>query len=308
MRLARDHYPASRLLDRSTATAGVADEQVPPDQRHGGRGARPWVSPDMGKNTMERVGPRRKTRLAHALMVLLIAALAAPGTMAAASSQDDEKTATMLAEMLRALRTVVAKNRNPINNPDLADKGLTGDVVLSQTVAEFRQKTGIDPAELAPNSRDQHLVTALESSIREVVDDQQSTINAPGVGFKAFIPAVVARMVNQAFNEKMGEEATLRVTAPPELVRNRQARPDAWETAVIRSKFEGQDWPKGQPFSEATTQDGRAAFRSLAPEYYGAGCLSCHGEPKGELDITGYPKEGGKLGQLGSAISVTLFR
>jgi len=256
----------------------------------------------------ELAGKRWRVRLGHTFRVFLVAALGAQGTMAMESSQNDEKTATMLAEMLRALRTVVAKHQDLINNPNLADKGLTGNLVLSKTIAEFRQKTGIDPAALAPNSRDVRLATALENAIREVVDDQQPTINAPGIGFKAFIPAVVARMVNQTFNEKMAEEATLRVTAPLELVRNRQARPDTWEMAVIQSKFEAQDWPKGQPFSEATTQDGRVAFRSLAPEYYGAGCLSCHGEPKGELDITGYPKEGGKLGQLGSAISVTLFR
>jgi hypothetical protein len=214
----------------------------------------------------------------------------------------------MLAEMIRALRTVVAQHQDLINNPDLADKGLTGEVVLRETLAVFRQKTGIDVAALAPNSRDIRLVSALEVAIQEVVDDQQPTINAPGVGFKAFIPAVVARMVSQRFNQNMGKEAMLRVTAPPELVRNRQARPDTWEIQVIRSKFGAQDWPKGQPFSETTTQDGRPAFRSLAPEYYGAGCLSCHGEPKGELDITGYPKEGGKLDQLGSAISVILYR
>ena len=39
-----------------------------------------------------------------------------------------------------------------------------------------------------------------------------------------------------------------------------------------------------------------------------AGCLTCHGEPKGEIDVTGYPKEGGKLGDLGGVISITLFR
>ena len=56
------------------------------------------------------------------------------------------------------------------------------------------------------------------------------------------------------------------------------------------------------------TAKGRDAFRVLVPEYYGAGCLRCHGEPKGEIDVTGYPKEGGKLGDLAGAISITLYR
>ena len=46
----------------------------------------------------------------------------------------------------------------------------------------------------------------------------------------------------------------------------------------------------------------------LVPEYYTAGCLSCHGEPQGEIDVTGSPQEGGKLGDLGGVISITLFR
>ena len=36
--------------------------------------------------------------------------------------------------------------------------------------------------------------------------------------------------------------------------------------------------------------------------------LSCHGEPKGAIDVTGYPKEGGKAGDLGGAISIVLFK
>jgi hypothetical protein len=45
----------------------------------------------------------------------------------------------------------------------------------------------------------------------------------------------------------------------------------------------------------------------MIPGYYTQPCLSCHGEPKGQIDITGYPKEGGKLGDLGAAVSITLF-
>ena len=55
--------------------------------------------------------------------------------------------------------------------------------------------------------------------------------------------------------------------------------------------------PKGQP-----------AFRLILPEYYKESCLACHGEPKGERDITGGKKEGGVLGELGGAISVTIFQ
>ena len=45
----------------------------------------------------------------------------------------------------------------------------------------------------------------------------------------------------------------------------------------------------------------------MVPEYYVGSCLVCHGSPKGEMDVTGYPKEGGKVGDLGAAISITLY-
>ena len=46
----------------------------------------------------------------------------------------------------------------------------------------------------------------------------------------------------------------------------------------------------------------------MMPEYYAASCLSCHGSPKGETDITGFPKEGGKEGDLGAVISIVLYK
>ena len=35
-------------------------------------------------------------------------------------------------------------------------------------------------------------------------------------------------------------------------------------------------------------------------------CLECHGEPAGEIDITGFPKEGWTLDSVGGAISVAI--
>lgn len=252
----------------------------------------------------------RSARTALVGLMALLLLLAAQGLAvgALATSQDDERTAALLADMLSAVRSVVAKHQDRINDPEIGDKGLTGDVILDEATASFREATGIDPAALEPGSRDARLMAALQDSIREIVAEHQETINAEGLGFKGFIPAVVGRLVSQRFNEKVGDEALMRVTAPPELVRNRTARPDAWESSAIHWTLKSPDWPTGQTFSELTAVDGREAFRILVPEYYGAGCLSCHGEPAGEIDMTGYPKEGGKLGQLGGVISITLFR
>jgi len=46
--------------------------------------------------------------------------------------------------------------------------------------------------------------------------------------------------------------------------------------------------------------------RLMYPLYMTRQCLDCHGEPKGEPDKTGYPREGLRLGQNAGAISVAI--
>jgi len=117
-----------------------------------------------------------------------------------------------------------------------------------------------------------------------------------------------ARLVNEEFRRTSGREAEVKVTAPPVLVRNRKASPDPWETANILGKLAAPGWQKGKILTATAPNRDRDAFRVLVPEYYGKGCLVCHGTPKGELDVTGYPKEGGKVGDLGGVMSITLYR
>jgi len=232
--------------------------------------------------------------------------LSAPGGSFAAD--DDEEIALNLANLLRSARAAIAAHQDLINDPGSDDKGLTGEVVLEETIARFQADNDLDPRTVEPDTRMGQLFQAQMSAIKEVVDEHQGTINRPGVGFKGFVPAVFGRLVNERFKEKVGDQAQIKVTAPVELVRNRGARPDAWETEHIEAELLDPAWPNGQVFTAVTEQDGREAFRMLVPEYYSAGCLACHGEPKGEIDITGYPMEGGQLDDLGGVISITLFR
>jgi hypothetical protein len=226
----------------------------------------------------------------------------------AAGEQPDAVVATRLAQFLRAARTVISQYQGLINDPSKGDKGLTGDRVVAETSALYMKQTGEDPAAVDPASLEGKLLRAQIAAVRHVMDDNQSMINAPNVGFKGFIPAIFARLVNEKFRDNAQGLALIKVTAPEALVRNRTSRPDAWEMTVLLERFGRPDWPRGQAYSEHTSVDGRPAFRLIQPEYYAASCLSCHGTPKGETDITGYPKEGGKEGDLGAAISVTLFQ
>ena len=72
--------------------------------------------------------------------------------------------------------------------------------------------------------------------------------------------------------------------------------------------FRKADYQKGKAFSEQSNVKGKDAFRFILPEYYGKSCLKCHGEPKGERDISGGKKEGGVLGELGGAISLIIYQ
>ncbi len=242
------------------------------------------------------------------LAISLAAAVALTGLPdGKAAGDDDVAIALSLAQFLRSARTVISSNQDLINDPALGDKGLGAKVVLDAAIEQYTAATGVDPNSIDRSSREGRLLAAQMEAIVEVMDANQATINKPGLGFKGFVPAVFARLVNEQFRLKMGQEADVKVTAPTHLVRNRKALPDSWENDVLQTRLMLADWPKDQIFTSEAPNRGRSSFRVLIPEYYGAGCLQCHGEPKGEIDVTGYPKEGGKLGDLGGAISITLF-
>jgi hypothetical protein len=225
-----------------------------------------------------------------------------------AADPSELEIALGLSKMLQAARQVISSEQDRINDAALGDKGLTADVVLERGAAAFKGSTGTDPMAMDRNSRYGKLMAAEMQAIRNVMTEIQSTINKQGVGFKGFVPAVFGRMVTENFQHLAAGDAEIKVTAPPELVRNRKARPDEWETAAIRDRLDKPDWEKGKVYFAASKKGGRDAFRIAVPEYYTAGCLTCHGAPKGELDVTGYPKEGGKLDDLGGVISITLYR
>lgn len=251
-----------------------------------------------------RLERKRSLILLIAIAMLTLAPLLARSTKA--DEQANLDVALSLAEMLQAARTVISSNQDLINDPSRGDKGLTGDVVLAATIEEYKKIAGVDPLTIDPASQHGRLLRAEMDSIKEVMDENQDLINEEGLGFKGFIPAIFGRLITERLQQKMATELRIKVTAPPPLVRNRKARPNPWEEKVIEEKFLAPSWPRGQIYYQ--TENAGKEFRVLVPEYYSASCLSCHGGTKGEIDITGYPKEGASEGDLGGVISITLLR
>lgn len=258
--------------------------------------------------SMTRVGLGLIFILAINAAAFLFAALTSVPGRTQTEAQAEMQLALDLAKFLQAARTVISNHQNLINDPELGDKGLTGDRVLAETIEQYKKETGQDPLALDAQSREGRLMRAEMDAIKEVVDESQSLINEKGLAFKGFIPAVFGRLITERLRDKVATELQIKVTAPPPLVRNRKSRPDEWEQQIIETKFLSPDWTRGQIYSEAQKNGGQNAFRVMVPEYYSASCLTCHGGPKGEIDITGYPKEGAREGDLGGVISITLFR
>lgn len=236
---------------------------------------------------------------------LIICSLSPAPTYASESSLN---TALVLADILRAARSEIASQQPTINNELIGDKGLSGEVIQQRVLSRLQEAGKAERLSSAANEIEAQLIKAQLESIMEIIDENQPLINRKGIGFKGFVPAVFAQLTNERFGEKVGALAEIKVTAPIGLVRNRKARPDKWERSVIETRFESDSWSKGQLYSEEADGKNGAAFRVMVPEYYGDACLACHGGPKGEVDVTGYPKEGGEAGDLGGSISITLYK
>jgi len=203
--------------------------------------------------------------------------------------------------LFRSARAVISKNQSLINDASKGDKGLSGDMVVKNAKTNYKSTTGqaLDDSNTA--------VKAMLGAIRNSMNQAQPVINEKGTGFKGFLPAIFARQVADSFNAKMKGKMRIKLTVEKRLVRNRANRPDKWESSIIQTKFLNPDYPRGRPVAEAASYKGKIAFRYILPEYYKESCLGCHGGPKGDIDITGGRKEGGKLGELGGAVSFTIF-
>ncbi len=153
---------------------------------------------------------------------------------ASAAEDADFEIGIKLADMLRASRSVVSASQSLINDPNIGDKWFTGEKLVRKAETIYAERVGTPLIVDGLSARDSRLLDAQRQAMRMVVDGHQAEINRLGVGFKGFIPAIFARLVNEEFEAIAGLEARIRVTAPPDLVRNRKARPDPWEKKSSR--------------------------------------------------------------------------
>ncbi len=217
-----------------------------------------------------------------------------------AFAANEAETAEILIKLVKTGRVVVSENQALINDATKGDKGFTSEAFGQKTTQKFFETTKID-LNKPPTNEQTRLLHALLEAGKEVVADAQAIINKQGLGFKGFLPAVWNRKTGEIFYEKTG----IRLKLTNEDYRNPKNKPDEFEMEVLKL-FSDQSYPKGKEYSRMATVNGKPALRFMSPEYASKACLSCHGEPKGDRDITGNKKEGWKEGGLAGAISLII--
>jgi len=248
---------------------------------------------------------RRRLFTWASLLILLLEPISAPASPPEQVRAEAEETARLLAKLLQSGRLVIERNQAVIDDPHRGDKGFTPEVFERQLREEFRQRTGIDLASLSQKSATftapplaRELLPALIEASKEVVNDAQVVINQRGIGYKNFIPATYGSQAAARFSKRSHVQLKQTALQP----RNPKNEPDEYESSVLR-------WLSGRPNGEAyvseLTESGKT-LRVIMPIYYMRECLACHGEPKGEWDISGYPREGAHEGDLAGAISVRI--
>ena len=217
-----------------------------------------------------------------------------------APREDAETTAQHLATLLNVGRIVIDRNQTLINDPRKGDKGFTPEVFEHEIVDEYNRQTSIDLKHLPthlPSLAKELLPVLLESS-KEVVADAQFVINQRGIAYKNFIPATFGSQAARKFSNRSYVKIKQTTLNP----RNLKNTPDAYEENVLKRLAR-------QPASNTSVTDwidNETTLRAMTPIYYSQECLACHGNPKGILDISGYPREGAQEGDLAGAISIQI--
>ena len=231
------------------------------------------------------------------LMVFVLGFGAAP-----AWSGDDEAVAKELTILLKASRAVLVQNKPLIKNPTGA--GIDVDKFMGFTYANYKKMSGkkFTMARGSVGKAQSMLVLAIKDVVGDVVSGKDKDLDPKG----RFLPAIFARKAATQFGKVSGGKMYLKLTTQDKYLVNASNKADAWEKGVIDKKFLNEDWDKGKTFSQMAKHNGKKAFRLILPEYYKGGCMGCHGGDNGAKIHAS--KKPGKVGELGGAISVAIYK
>ena len=135
------------------------------------------------------------------------------------------------------------------------------------------------------------LLDRLLEESKRTIQSYQTPINIAGISYKGLIPATFGTETAKRFQTWSG--IYLRQIAPEKFLRNAKNKPDQYEADVLKALAEQASASgESQPTWEIT--EGGHALRLMLPLYYSKACLDCHGEPKGQSDISSNPRKSQK--------------
>jgi signal transduction histidine kinase len=150
-------------------------------------------------------------------------------------------------------------------------------------------------SELLEESR---TLSTMMTSIWDFASINKETINTSSTGvydYKGLHCSLVGKAVGAIFS-KNSDYSFRFVNSTP---RNPDALPDGFESQALESFHAG-----GREYYGFSEYRGEQVFRYVYVMNVNKNCMECHGAPRGELDISGFPKEGWEIGDIAGAGSI----
>jgi Protein of unknown function (DUF3365) len=233
-----------------------------------------------------------------------------------ATGKRDNKS--LLDELKASAITQIAQNQTLFNtNKDgsVTEKGLTPEWFGKASYKQFKtmaKGTTWKVRDLTENYDVRQLGEALSiylAAARIIIARSQSKINTDADGTKNpknFYPAVFGRLTAAEFQKRTGIDIKQTTTGKGMGPRNKKYNTaDSWEKMAL-NKFETLESTRAFGFGENVTESGKNYYRFMYPLEIKNTCLSCHGNPRGSKDISGYKREGYEIHDLRGGISVKI--
>lgn len=178
-----------------------------------------------------------------------------------------------------------------------------GVIMVALMAVDILWNLSLQNAQAENEAREKAEVLASEMRAAwDFVDMNQEVINRAEDGTfrtKHLVCVVAAKSISMLFTTETDYSIRFTNDTP----RQAANAPDAFEQEALAA-FNAD--PERKAFWRVVDAgDGTRVFRYTEPLYVTESCLECHGDPVGELDQYGYPKEGMQVGQVGGAMSIT---
>lgn len=178
-----------------------------------------------------------------------------------------------------------------------------GVIMVALMAVDILWNLSLQNAQAENEAREKAEVLAAEMRAAwDFVDMNQDVINRAEDGTfrtKHLVYVVAAKSISMLFTTETDYSIRFTNDTP----RQAANAPDAFEQEALAA-FNAD--PDRKAFWRVVDAgDGTRVFRYTEPLHVTESCLECHGDPVGELDQYGYPKEGMQVSQVGGAMSIT---